>query len=78
MLYSVYGKPFGLVVGSLAELHSCVLEISPFFVILYIYFGNKGHVISTLARRFRRSFYEFAVSPTFSKIIWTNPEFCAC
>ena len=41
-LYSVYGKTFGLVVETLAELHSCVLEISAFFAKVYIYFGNKG------------------------------------
>ena len=40
-LYSVYGNTFGLVVETLAELHSCVLEILPFSQ-YFIYFGNKG------------------------------------
>ena len=40
-LYSVYGKTFGLVVETLAELHSWVLEMSPFSAIVYI-FWNRG------------------------------------
>ena len=50
-LYSVYGKTFGLVKETLAEFHSCVLEMSPFFEILYIFCVTRGHIISMLARR---------------------------
>ena len=53
-LYSVYGKTFWLVVETFAELFSCVLDISPFFAILYIFCVTRGHVMPALARRFRQ------------------------
>ena len=45
-VYSVYGKTFGSVVETLAELHSCVLEISPFFALLYTFCVTRGHDMS--------------------------------
>ena len=50
-LYSVYGKTFGLVVEKgLVRFYSCVLEMSLFFAILYI-FDIENHRILTLSAK---------------------------
>ena len=47
---------FGLVVETVAEFNQCVLEMSPFFAILYMFCVTWGRAISTLARWFRQIF----------------------
>ena len=60
--------------GGIALMRS--LNITVFRNIVYI-LVTRGHVISKLARRFRQ-ILRVRLSPIFSKIIWTNPELCAC
>ena len=46
-------KNFWVSCRNFGELHSCVLEISPFFALLYTFCVTRGHDMSTLARRLR-------------------------
>ena len=41
-MYSVYSKTVGLFEETLADFHSCALEISPFFASLYAFCVTRG------------------------------------